>query len=149
MKHKNYDFIGVIGNNKFFMDVKFYKSEYRLKGFVETSAWGKETGIFAQARQTKEACYLALLHKGEYHIVDVHKLQRGIDRGQIQTRLGKSYDGGKECPTTYVVMDDFKDGRFTKFSGKMDKEAFLSLVKVSSLKNMSIDDWFKGDYIER
>jgi len=145
---KQFDFIGVAGKKKFFLDVKFYKEEYRLKGWIEVQAWGKETGIFAKAREVNEHAFLAVLHKGEYHIINVKALQTAIQSGEVQVREGTSWDGGLQCPIKFVVMDDFTDCRFCLFSGKMDVDSWKSSRKVSTLKNMDVEAWCRGMYKE-
>lgn len=148
MGDKQFDFIGVAGQKKFFLDVKFYKEEYRLKGWLEISAWGKETGIFSKAREVNEHCFLAVLHKGSYHILDVKTIQVAIKSGELKVMEGTSWDGGQKCPIKYVVMNDFTDERFCLFSGKMDKDSWSMLRKVSTLKQMDLDAWFEGHYRE-
>jgi len=148
MGNAAFDFIGVINGTKFFLDVKFYKCEYRIPGWLEIEAWGKETGILSHSKQVKEKCFLAVLHKGMYHIINVKALQAAIRRGELVKKSGKSYDGGKECPIKFVIMNGFDDERFVLFSGKMDKDAWSRIDKTSSLKRMSIDKWFEGQFLE-
>jgi hypothetical protein len=148
MGDKQFDFIGVAGQKKFFLDVKFYKEEYRLKGWLEVQAWGKETGIFAKAREVDEHCFLAVLHKGSYHIIDVKKVQTAIKSGELKEGEGTSWDGGQKCPVKFVIMNDFTDDRFCLFSGKMDLDSWLTLRKVSTLKQMDAAAWCSGQYRE-
>jgi hypothetical protein len=149
LKHKStdfYDFIGRFGDKLFLLDVKFLQQEYRLKGFFEISAWGKETGIFAVAKKAENVKVLsAILHCGEYYIIDVKALRAAVERGEV-----RKYDrvNAKGCPITFVVMDGFDDPRFCLIKGKMSTEAWNDLDKTSSLKTMDIDAWMKGQFQE-
>jgi hypothetical protein len=145
---KKFDFIGVYGQMKFFLDVKFYMNEYRMKGWTEVSAYEKDTGIFVKSKEVDERCFLALLHKGSYHIIDVKKLQAAIDRKELRVGEKIVNDGGKKCLVEYVIMNDFCDDRFCLFSGRMDKESWSSFRKVSTLKKMDVDAWCNGRYKE-
>lgn len=150
LKHQptdSYDFVGDFGGKLFLLDVKFLKERYRVEGFFEIAADRKWTGIYDATKRVQPQVRVlsAILHCGEYFIIDVKKLREAVESGQLRVREKVNCEG---CHINYVVMNGFDDPRFLVARGPMSAELWRGMKKSSSLKKMDIDAWMLGEYKE-
>lgn len=151
-RNRGYDFKGEYEGMTFYVDVKFLRSEYRQKGWIELVSWGKVTGIIQTAKDNFKndnvEVYIAILHQGRHYLIDAKEVVGAFSRGELNIHSGVSRDDrGVQTMNKHVIMDGFSDPRFCIIEGPLNTE--LWNPKTDICKRIDIEAWMNGEFVEK
>jgi hypothetical protein len=148
---RGYDFRGDFEGATVYIDVKFCRSEYRQKGWLEAKTWGKTTGIIQTAldnyKNANVDVYIVILHCGKFHMLDAKKILASYERGELPLLTGTSTDDNEEKTTNrFWQLNGFDDPRFQVIEGPMKLEHWKPSTEIG--KRIDIKNWMKGVWNE-
>lgn len=111
--------------HRFYIDVKFWRTPVRKRGWIEAVSRGKRTGIFEKAAEVHKdpsaSALLVILDAGVYYVIDANEILNAYQSKQIELNEQTVHDDeGNEAFTKYFLIDGFDDPRFLLFSGPMN-----------------------------
>ena len=143
------DFKGTFEGHDVYVDVKFLRSEYRMKGWIEVKTWGKLTGIIETAKREYNNptadVFIAIMTQGRHYLIDAKALLREWNGGGLELHKGTSRDDqGEETENRYFVMDGWADPRFCVIEGPLKEELWKPATE--TCKKINIKDWMEGTW---
>lgn len=146
-KCKGYDFRGTMDDMTYYVDVKFHRTVYNVKGWMEVMTNGKFTGIVQTAvdNYTNEnvAVYIVFVHEGKWHLHDVKEMiklhfTKGLD---LIAGTSKS-DMYEEKSNKHWILNGFSDPRTLVVEGPMRLELWQPMTQTGRAFDMK--NWIKG-----
>lgn len=146
---KGYDFKGEDGGITVYADVKFLRTEYRQKGWIEVKTWGNITGIIGTARDNYSdpnvEVYIVVMATGTWHLIDAKALLKEWNEGRLPMHSGTATDDeGRTTETKYWLIDGWTDPRFCIAAGPLKTELWKPQTQIG--QKVDINAWMEGEW---
>jgi hypothetical protein len=146
---RGYDFKGEFEGSTVYIDTKFLRSEYRMKGWIEVMTWGKLTGIIGTAKEhfsdNNTSVYIGVMTEGKHYLIDAKELLREWNAGRLELHVGTSTDdSGTTTANKYFVIDGWADPKYCVIEGPMKEELWKPRTEIG--KRIDIKDWMNGTW---